>query len=419
MLGWEYPPIISGGLGIASQGLAKELSLSHQIDFLIPKIQKGHLQDINLIEAEGQFDPSLWKRSETIKEKLSFLEVGVKLLPYAPAKFFEQKKEASKTYKILSETEESELIRSIRLTGKYNDKLHAEISKYALIATQIAGRDTYDIVHGHDWMTFSAGKAVKEALGIPLVAHVHSTELDRNGSYTDPEIIRIEKEGCHAADHIIAVSHKVRSVLVNQYEVPQEKITVIPNGGFKRKEIKKSRKKFKKIGFVGRFTHQKGPLKFLDIARELVSDQNDIKFIMAGGGFLEEDIKTKIVQLNLSSKFELKGFIPKDEVDKLMSELDFLIIPSASEPFGLVALEALQNHTLVITTEGNGAGEFIPSLPQIPHWDIFTFCHTITELLNDPKKYQSLLSNCMDEAKDLTWKASALATFDVYKKIVK
>lgn len=418
MLGWEYPPVISGGLGIASQGLARELSLEHEVDFLLPKLFSEH-QDhsINLIQAEGKYNSSLWKKSDIIREKISFLEIGLTLLPYAPPSFFREKKTSEKSYNQLSETEESQLIRFVPLTGRYGN-LQKEIKKYALIATQIALENKYDVAHGHDWMTFPACMAIKKALDIPFITHIHSTEFDRNGSYGDPEIKKIEKEGLEAAESIIAVSQRVKQQLVDHYKIPDHKITVVPNGGYSGRKTKKIKSSSPKIGFVGRFTHQKGPMKFLDIARELSSKHPDIQFVMAGDGYLNQDIKKKISQLNLSSKVHLPGFLSLEKVDQLMKELDILVVPSASEPFGLVVLEALTNQTLVIAASGSGICEFIPSLPNEPYWDVFSFCNRISELLNDRKLYQQTLEASLEEASKLSWGSSALETSKIYTKLV-
>ena len=57
-----------------------------------------------------------------------------------------------------------------------------EVSNYALVASEIAHEQSFDVIHAHDWLTYPAGIAAKRMSGKPLVVHVHATEFDRSGS---------------------------------------------------------------------------------------------------------------------------------------------------------------------------------------------------------------------------------------------
>ena len=110
--------------------------------------------------------------------------------------------------------------------------LFAEVERYADAVRQVAGRGGFDVVHAHDWMTFAAGAAVAREAGVPLVIHVHSTEADRVAGTAEPADERIaaaEREGVAAADRVIAVSQRTRAALVEQYGADPAKVDVVYN----------------------------------------------------------------------------------------------------------------------------------------------------------------------------------------------
>lgn len=422
MLGWEYPPHISGGLGIASQGLARALSENHEVDFLLPRLRKEHSEStIRLVDAERSFDSSNWLRKKELTKTIKFLDIGVELLPYMPPQYFAREKMAESKETVVSETDESRLIKSIKLTGTYHENLHAELKKYALIAAHQASKKAYQIVHAHDWMTFQAAIAVKKAANASFIAHIHSTEYDRNGEHGDPAIIEREKEGLECADRVIAVSHRVKEVLTSRYQIPASKIDVIFNG-FDSTKYGKERAAYassKIVGFAGRFVHQKGVLQFVDIAREISNKDRDVHFVMAGDGYLMEEVREKIAKFNLTKKITLTGFLAYDKMQRTLKHFDVLVLPSVSEPFGLVALEAVHQNISVVTSEASGLAEYIPSLPTAPQWDIFSFTRKVLAQLEHTYMSKNTVEKCFKEAKNLTWKKSAELTSAVYQTLIK
>jgi glycosyltransferase involved in cell wall biosynthesis len=421
MLGWEYPPHISGGLGIASQGLARALAQKHTVDFLLPRKRKDHEEaGLSLLDAETRFDSSEWLKTNEISRQLKFLDIGVELVPYLPPKYFQRERTEEVLETTVTETDESMLIKAIKLTGTYHDHLPAELKKYALIAAQQATSDRYDVVHAHDWMTFQAAIAAKKATGIPFVAHVHSTEYDRNGDYGDPAIFKWEAEGLKEADRVIAVSSRVKTVLTDRYRIAAEKIDVIFNG-FDPASYTKDRASYSSsqiVGFAGRFVHQKGVLQFIDIAREISNKKGDVHFVMAGDGYLMEEVKQKIERFNLTKKVTITGFLTYEKMQRTLRHFNVLVLPSVSEPFGLAALEAVHHKIPVVTSEASGLAEFIPSLPTAPQWDIFSFTSKVMALLGDKDTAQKTADACFKEAKNLTWKKSADLTDGVYQSLI-
>jgi len=422
MLGWEYPPHISGGLGIASQGLAKQLSNSHDIDFLIPKLKsKHHSKRPKLLEADNMFSPTAWYKEKKKYRELNFLEIEVELIPYLPAKYFEKYRTEILEEKELTPTEESEIIEAIKLTGTYSKNLFAETKKYALISAQIAGIKKYDVVHCHDWMTFSAGIAIQKSAQIPFVAHIHSTEIDRNGVFANKEIFEFEKAGLIAANLVICVSQKVKNLLINHYKIPEKKIKVVPNG-FETPTVatKKSsgKKSIPTVGFAGRLVEQKGPLRFVDIARKIKNSIGEVNFSVCGDGHLLYDLKQKVSHSNLESSFQINGFLNHEKMMIEFGKFDVLIMPSISEPFGLVALEAINLNVPVVCSNQSGILDFIPSIPNFEYWDDFSVASTAVKLIQDEEYKKNIVQNCRKEAEKLTWKHAATSVSKLYTSII-
>lgn len=420
MLGWEYPPIITGGLGIASQGLAEALAASgNEVTFLLPKKNKSQVsKNIKLLDAT-KFKPDfdLWRKEKHHIEFLQEVEIGKLLLPYLSAQTFINAREKQKVVKTLEETEESRLLDQLELTGTYSENLHSELLKYALLAAQVAGEGNYDLIHAHDWLTFKAGKMAGRLIGKPYVAHLHSTEFDRNGMHAQSFVMDEEKDGLEQADHVFCVSTKLKQAISEHYGISGEKVTVAPNGIDLKSHSGSSKRKPKHIAFIGRLTHQKSPARVIDIARELTSKGCDFTFSIIGEGYLQGELEEKVRRLNLTSQVRFNGFLERSSLLKKLSTIDLLIVPSLSEPFGLVILEAIKKHIPVAAAKNVGIAEFITSLPQADHWDTFTYCQLVEKLMTDDSYRSGIVKKCSEEAKGLTWKATAKVVNAAYKQL--
>ena len=407
MLGWEYPPSITGGLGIASHGIAESLAqIGHQITFLLPKKDKKQQSKIvKLVDASTMaVDPQFWIKTSESVEEIEDAELGSEVMAYLPPRIFKKttrRVAKEKVAKVPSVSDEP-------LTGKYDDGLLNETGKYALLAVQYASEKNIDLVYCHDWPTFKAGIMIKEILGKPMAVHVHSTEFERNGVYTNPIVIQEEGKGIKAADFVFAVSSQTRKTVIEKYPVKMGKITVVPNAGplipFKKVA---SQKRKPTLAFIGRFTHQKSPATFIDIARELTSKGRDYEYVMIGDGYLYDQLAEKSRNLNLADRLKFPGFLSHKKVLESMSQIDLLIAPSNAEPFGIVMLEAMLQEVPVISSPGSGLSEFIPELPEADRWDIYN-CTTLAERLIEDQGYRSeVVKACLKKAKSLTWDKTA------------
>jgi len=419
MFGWEFPPHISGGLGTACFGLTKGLAQLNDVEvtFVVPKawgdedgsnITLLGADQVPVVHQQIQFDNA--------QSKVEYYELQSGLIPYLGTSEFEElKSEISSGEKRLIElTPEGKIV----FSGEYGQNLFPEINNYAVIAEKLAGEIDFDVIHVHDWMCFQAGIVAKRISGKPLVVHVHSTEFDRSGRSVNPAICAIEKEGLEAADKIIAVSQLTRSIVIGKYKInPKKVITVynavepVSSGG------KKASSEFindKVVSFLGRITMQKGPEYFVEAASLVLQKMKNVRFIMAGKGDLLNEMKQRVSTLNISEYFQFPGFVADSEISELFRISDVFVMPSVSEPFGIVTLEAMQAGVPVVISKQSGVSEVVKNAVKVDYWDTQAMADAIYVILINQEYGIRLGEKGKREAEKLIWKNAAVKVCKLY-----
>jgi len=425
MFGWEFPPNISGGLGTACYGIVKGLSECEDvhIKFVIPKSQGNELSanNMQLISA----DQVLVGREIQLSSqwnKVSFLQVESKLSPYLTPETY------SETISKSLELENEEVISNtskgarIQFSGKYGPNLFDEINNYAIVAETIAMEGNFDLIHAHDWLTFPAAVAAKKISGKPLILHVHSTDFDRSGGAINPEIFSIEKRGLDKADKIIVVSNRIKSRLTDQYHIPSDKIVTIYNGieaeVDKPDEWEHKPRKEKVVTFLGRITIQKGPEYFVDVARMVIKRMKNVHFVMAGNGELRDRILELSVKYGISNRFHFTGFLNGPEVTEMFRRSDLFMMPSVSEPFGIVPLEAMQANVPVIISLQSGVSELVQNVVKTDFWDVHAMADAVHGILKHKKLSKTLITDGKQEVSKLNWYQPANQIKQVYLDVL-
>ena len=424
MFGWEFPPHISGGLGTACYGLTKGLTELRQTDviFVIPKaFGDEHHKNLQLIGANqiavSQKAYSFFEANETME----LVEVDSPLIPYvSETEFWELKSKRYTSQPRFIQTDEGF---KVNFSGKYSGNLMVEIKKYALVAGVIATENSFDIIHAHDWLTFQAGITAKKATGKPLVIHVHATEFDRSGGNVNPRVYAIEREGMETADHIIAVSELTKNIIVDKYGIKPHKITVVHNAvePVDESEIKhrENRLNEKIVTFLGRVTMQKGPEYFIEAAALVLKKMNNIRFVMAGSGDMLYPMIMRVAELGIADRFHFTGFLNSGDVHQLLRMTDVFVMPSVSEPFGIVPLEAMQFNVPVIISHQSGVSEVIKHAVKIDFWDTLAMADSIYGLLKYNALSRHFKSGGKTEVEHLEWIHSARKVIQVYHSVLK
>lgn len=395
MFGWEFPPFHSGGLGVACEGLAKAIALQGvQVIFVLPKKLNCKHPFLKIIFAD---------------ENLEVKAINSLLKPYV----------TSASYKEMAE--------KIGLKNFYASDLFNEVLRYSHNAQKIAKKETFDIIHSHDWLSFPAGIAAKNVSGKPLVCQIHATEFDRSPHCPNPVVFAIEKIGMEKADAVVAVSNYTKNKILENYGIAPEKIKVVHNAidpeCFNQTlqsynqlfDLKKAGKKI--VLFVGRLTLQKGPDYFLRAAQKVLQINPNVIFIVAGSGDMERQIIEMAAWLGIANKLLFAGFLQGEDLKKVYLAADLFVMPSVSEPFGLTALESVSLGTPVLVSKQSGVCEVIKNALKVDFWDIDEMANKILACLNYPVLNSTLQEESQKELTKLSWEKSAQKCLQIYQEL--
>jgi len=378
MLSWEYPPFVVGGIAAHVDGLTKAL------------VRSGH--DVVVVTLNRR-DPGVDAAADD--EVIDGVRVlrAMTDLPWLP---------------------EGDLVARM---ASANHQLVA-------LAAQL-GDWRPDVVHAHDWLVSWAGDTLKALWGVPLVATIHATERGRHGGHVPPgmpaAINAVEWWLTYQAREIIACSKFMVREVLDGFELPSEKVHLVPNGVDTQLWTTPGQVRPASEPLVvawGRVQYEKGFQVLVRAIAALRHRLPGIHCVIAGRGSYLAELQTQIDVEGVSDLVDLTGFVPDDELRAIVQRAACVVIPSLYEPFGIVALEgmAAAAPTIVARTgglaeivEGTGAGLlFEPG----NHVDL---ADRIVEVLTDPVLAASMTGQAASLlAAKYTWDAIAAATADVY-----
>lgn len=414
MLGWEFPPHITGGLGTACYGLVQGL-IHHNVEvtFVIPRASPHKEKTAFKLIGANEI-PIRMTLTEAQRQKIQFYVVESWPFPYGMQEKLFTWEESYPTY------ESTTTYLHLEFTGRYGPDLLQEVQRYAWAVSQLAFEVSFDLIHAHDWLTYLGGIALKALTGKPLVLHIHATEFDRSGENINPIVYEIEREGFRQADKIIAVSNYTRRRVIEKYAVPAEKVVAIHNAVLpKDVQIKAEEKKpFQVVTFLGRVTYQKGPEYFVEAAARLAPYLPKVHFVMGGTGDLLRRMIERVAQLRLGDRFHFTGFLPPAQVEKLFDYSDVYVMPSVSEPFGISALEALRAGVPVILSKQSGVAEVLPYVPQVDFWDIDKLAEFIRAFLVYKGAREFFIRYAQPQLSHLQWEKSAEKVKNLYYSLI-
>ena len=424
-LGWEFPPLINGGLGVACLGLSQALAKSVDLTVLVPMGTPGAdfknfslrgLNHLRLEEIESAEKRYRYQSFALVREIPIFLDPYDDGRSAAVSTCFEKTIRTEET--VFSKTTAAQL-ETFKIGGLYGPDLGAKVIEFSKIAAKLAMLEEFDIIHAHDWMTFLAGVEVKKATGKPLVLHVHALQYDRSGSDDHGWIYEIEKQGMEQADCIIPVSRYTGEIIAKHYGIPGRKIRPVHNGAEPVASFA-TKKKFpeKLVLFLGRLTSQKGPEFFLETAARVIARDPNVRFVVAGTGEKLRPLIESGAFRGLGSHFHFTGFLDKEKVHDLLSMTDVYCMPSVSEPFGLSALEAAQFGIPAVISKQSGVAEVLKGALLADYWDVELMAKHIHALLTDPTLRATVIEQAKLDIAASTWDAAAAKVIKIYHEII-
>ena len=403
MFGWEFPPHQAGGLATATLGLVKGLlSTGVQVTLVVPfPIDDSTLPALRLVSTAGF--PTVMRQVRVPSPLTAYGGVA----EYAAARVPVARR-----------------LPGTRGTTPYGIDLFHEIERFADVAAEIAQTEPHDVIDCHDWITYPAAQRAREVSGRPLVAHIHATERDRSGAGEDPEIRRREREGLLTADQVICNSLRMRRQVVESYKVDPTRIHVVPWGlddpgaAPEVPEPQPFPDDEPVVVFVGRVTRQKGPDYFIDMARRVADVVPRVRFVVVGTGDLLPRIIERTVELGLAERVHFTGGVSGLDVDRAFRMATVCVMPSVSEPFGLVALESLRNGTPVIVARDAGVAEVVRNALRADFWDIERMADQVVGIIRYRELHRELREHGLREVTHSRFGLAepARRTVDVYQR---
>ncbi len=385
ILTWEYPPVIEGGLARHVRKLAEEL------------VAQGTVVDV-LTRGREQSPPCEQQRGVTV-------------------------------HRVREPSFPRDLDRFLAWVEQMNEDMLAT-------GRTLAEEHSYDLVHGHDWLVAHASAALSELLEIPYVTTIHATEYGRHQGWVDKppqsNIHAIERWMAHRADSVITCSHYMRGHVADIYDIDERRVTVIPNGidpadlrpvdDLSALRLRFARPEQKLVLLVGRLVYEKGFQLALDALPDVIAKVGDVRFLVAGSGTHEGELKTQAERLGLSEHGVFLGWIGDDALHSLYRIADLCVVPSLYEPFGFVALEAMASGCPCIVADTGGLREVVPAGERVGlrfnGGDAAHLGIMIERLLVDDELRDRLVAEATEHVLSFDWSDIVQRTTTVYQDLM-
>jgi glycogen(starch) synthase len=301
----------------------------------------------------------------------------------------------------------------------------------------LAQENTYALIHGHDWLVAPASMALAERLAVPYVTTIHATEHGRHQGWVQDQpqshIHSVERSMAHIADAVIVCSYYMRGHVADIFDIDERRIAVIPNGvdpndlrplaGLEalRREFAAPNEKL--VLLVGRLVYEKGFQLALDALPGVIEQVENVRFLVAGSGTHEGELKAQAERLELSRHGMFLGWIGDDVLHSLYRIADLCVVPSIYEPFGLVALEAMASGCPCIVADTGGLREVVPSGERVGlrfnGGDAEHLGVMIERLLIDVELRDRLVMEASEHVLRFDWDDIAQRTRGIYRRLGK
>jgi glycogen(starch) synthase len=394
MLSWEYPPVIEGGLARHVRKLSEEL------------VRQGVAVDV-LTRGAGE-------RTEDGRPAV-------------------EQRGGVTVHRVREPNWPRDLDRFVAWVEHMNeDMLRAG---EALAEERLAEGRGYDLVHGHDWLVANACSALAERLEVPFLTTIHATEHGRHQGWVQDQpqshIHAVERWMAQRADSVITCSHYMRGHVADIFDIDEGRITVIPNGIDPRDlrpvdDLQTLRQKFaapdeQLVLLVGRLVYEKGFQLALDALPGVIERVGNVRFLVAGSGTHEGELKAQAERLGLNDQGVFLGWIGDDALHSLYRIADLCVVPSIYEPFGLVALEAMASGCPCIVADTGGLREVVPSGERVGlrfnGGDAEHLGVMIERLLVDSELRDRLVAEASEHVLSFDWSDVAQRTRGIYRQL--
>jgi glycogen(starch) synthase len=387
ILSWEYPPLIEGGLARHVRKLAENLAAQGT--------------DVHVLTRGGEESPP------------------------------EEVAAAVAIHRVLEPTRPADLGEFVAWVERMNaDMLAAGV--------ELGDRFEFDLVHGHDWLVATACDHLARRFRAPLLTTIHATEHGRHQGWVDKHpqshIHGVERWIANRSDRVIACSYYMREQIADIFGVPEPRIAVIPNGidpddlqPHDGPELERLRAEFaapeqRLVMLIGRLVYEKGFQLALEAMPRLVDSVPGTRFLVAGSGTHEPELRRQAADLGLMEHGTFLGWIGDDVLHSLYRIADVCVVPSIYEPFGLVALEAMASGCPCIVADTGGLREVVPHEEvglRFRSRDPASLGEMVERLLTNAALRDRLVAEGFEHIRDFDWADVAEQTARVYAELLR
>jgi glycogen(starch) synthase len=298
-------------------------------------------------------------------------------------------------------------------------------------------RYEFDLVHSHDWLVAGAAERLARRHGCPWVVTVHATEYGRHQGWVDKypqsHIHGVEQRMVRSADAVIACSHYMRGHIAQAFKVAPRRVTVIQNAIDPRDlepvadDLDALRARYappdeRLVLLVGRLVYEKGFHLALDALAGAVERFGDVRFVVAGTGTAEAELKKQARTLGLTDHGTFLGWVGDDMLHSLYRIADVCIVPSIYEPFGLVALEAMASGCLTIVADTGGLREVVPGDGSVGlrfrSRDSESLGEMLEDVLADDDARECVVAAAREHVLQFDWAGVGEKTRELYGQLV-
>lgn len=385
MLSWEYPPRIVGGIARHVEELSEAL------------VRRGH--EVHVFTADHPDTPEYEVAKGVHVHRARGGEVA------APTRDFVE----------------------------WVLHLNFALARMALQTQRIV---PFDLFHAHDWLVVQSGNLLKKALDVPLVGTVHATEAGRNKGIHHAMSRYIAQQEWYLtfeSYRVIVCSSTMFHEVQGQFGVPQDKLTIIPNGidgskfDFDFPDRMEFRRRFaldfeKIILFVGRMVPEKGAQFLIEAMPHVLAQYPEAKLVIVGKGGFVDELKARAAALRLGHKCLFTGYVDDDTLVRLYRVADCFAAPSLYEPFGIVALEGMAAGIPVVASDAGGLWEIVEhDVTGITTYagNVESLAWGLLQVLTRPDHAKWLVQNAGERVKTVfNWDRIADRTEQVYRKVL-
>ena len=299
---------------------------------------------------------------------------------------------------------------------------------------ELCARFDFDLIHGHDWLVTKACAALARSTRLPYLTTIHATEHGRHqgwvGKHPQSYIHRIEKRMAKRADAVITCSHYMRGHVADVFGIDEARVDVIPNGIdmadlIAVDDLDALRARFAEpderlVLLIGRLVYEKGFQTALDALPGVIERLGKTRFLVAGSGTHEAELKRQATKLGLMRHGTFLGWIGDDVLHSLYRIADLCVVPSLYEPFGIVALEAMASGCPCIVADTGGLREVVPNFEVGLRFRGGSASHLATmmeRVLTDDELRDRLITEASEHVLSFDWADVARQTRTVYARL--